>query len=259
MAPPTGARKMQVRRDQGRRVGTEIGGGVVLPNRGPHFLSRRDSPQGSHRPLPTSLHSVTPAATEMRAESGTTQAALKKPRRRRKNIARSYSGIPQWMTWTIGGCAAALSFVTVLWLTGPVTTPPAPGIMILANASVSDATSLMAAVQTAGFRGTQDVKGAIEEIRRLDNDRVTIKGWVTDPTAPGSALTVVAFAGGHHVLTTVTNGTRADIAKMLGLADASQANMAFQAAFGCRTGEKVIVIAVTSGAAYSQFRSLACP
>jgi hypothetical protein len=117
----------------------------------------------------------------------------------------------------------------------------------------------MAAVQAAGLRGTQDVKGAIEGITRLDDDRVTIKGWATDTTASGSALTVVAFAGGRHVLTTVTNGARADIAKMLGLADASQANMAFQGAFACRAGEKVIVVAVTSGAAYSQFRSLICP
>lgn len=163
------------------------------------------------------------------------------------------------MTWTIGGCAAALSFVSVLWLTGPATVPLAPGIAILTNATVSDAISLMAAVRTAGLRGTQDVKGAIEEVRRLDNDRVTIKGWATDTIASGSALTVVAFAGGRHVLTTVTNGPRSDIAKMLGLADARLANVAFQGAFACRAGEKVIVVAVTSGAAYSQFRSLACP
>ena len=117
----------------------------------------------------------------------------------------------------------------------------------------------MAAVQTAGLRGSPDVKGSIEEINRLDNGRVSIKGWVTDTTASGSALTVIAFAGGHHVLTTVTKGSRADVAKTLGLTDASAANMSFQGALACRPGERIIVIAVTSGAAYSQFRSLACP
>ena len=152
-----------------------------------------------------------------------------------------------------------LGFIGVLWLTGPATAPPNPAIMILTNAAVSDATSLMAAVQTAGLRGTPDVKGAVEEIKRLDNDRVTIKGWVTDTTASGSALTLIAFAGGNHVLTTVTSGARVDIAKMLGLADASAANMSFQGAFACRAGEKIVVVAVTSGAAYSQFRLLACP
>jgi hypothetical protein len=198
------------------------------------------------------------AGTEKHATGVVTQSDLKKPQRPRKNTARAYR-IRRWITWAIGGCAAALSFVAVLWLTAPVTAPLAPAIMILTNAAVSDATSLMAAVQTAGLRGTENVKGAIEEIHRLDNDRVTIKGWVTDTTASRSTLTVVAFTGGRHVLTTVTNGTRADIAKMLGLADANQANMTFQGAFACKPGEKVIVIAVTSEAAYRQFRSLACP
>jgi hypothetical protein len=205
------------------------------------------------------MHPEMLTGTEIRAADDSSQAPLKKPQRPRKDAARSYSRTRRSIIWMIGGCAVALGFVAGLWLTRPVTAPPAPAIMILANAAVSDATSLMAAVQTAGLRGTGDVKGAIEEIRRLDNDRVTIKGWVMDTTASGSALTIVAFAGGHHVFTTVARGTRADIAKMLGLADTSQANMAFQAAFACRAGEKVIVIAVTSGAAYSQFRSLACP
>jgi hypothetical protein len=117
----------------------------------------------------------------------------------------------------------------------------------------------MAAVQTAGLRGTADVRGAIEDIKRLDNDHVTIKGWVRDGTTSGSALTIVAFAGGNHVLTTATEGARSEIAKMLRLADASTPNMPFQGTFACRAGERIFVIAVTSESAYSQFRSLSCP
>jgi hypothetical protein len=233
-----------------------------LPNREPYFLTRRESQQGSYRPprpSPKSLQPATRAGTNGPPTNDATQAALKKPQRPRKKTASSYSRIRQCITWAIGSCVAALSFVAVLWLTGPIPAPLASEIMILTNAAVSDATSLMAAVQTAGLRGTENVKGAIEEIHRLDNDRVTIKGWVTDTTASRSALTVVAFTGGRHVLTTVTSGTRADLAKMLGLADANQANMTFQGALACKPGEKVIVIAVTSEAAYRQFRSLACP
>ena len=117
----------------------------------------------------------------------------------------------------------------------------------------------MAAVQTAGLHGTADVKGAIDEIKRLDNDRVAVKGWVTDISASGSALTIVAFAGGKHVLTTVTEGARIDIARMLGSADTNAKEISFQGVFACRSGERIVVIAVTSGAAYSQFRSLTCP
>lgn len=223
------------------------------------MLTGRESPQGSYRPRPTPSHPAMLARAETRAAGGSSPVTLKRARRQRKNAPSSSGRIRRWITWTIGGGAAVLGFITVLWLTGPVTAPHTPAITSLTNAAVSDATSLMAAVQTAGLRGTSDVKGAIEEIKRLDNDRVSINGWVTDTTASGSALTVVAFAGGHHVLTTVTNGARSDIAKMLGLADASAANMSFQGAFACGAGEKIIVIAVTSGAAYSQFRSLACP
>jgi hypothetical protein len=198
------------------------------------------------------------AGTEMRA-GGSSQGISKKAPRQRKNAARPRNRTRRWITWVIGGCAAMSGFIAVLWLTDPVPAPQTPAMMILANAAVSDAASLMAAVQTAGLRGSPDVKGSIEEIKRLDNGRVSIKGWVTDTTASGSALTVIAFAGGKHVLTTVARGARADIAKTLGLADASAANMSFQGAFACRPGERIIVIAVTSGAAYSQFRSLACP
>jgi len=150
-------------------------------------------------------------------------------------------------------------FVLVLWLTAPVTPPIAPGLTILTNAAVSDFASLMAAVQTAGLSGAPDLKGAIEEIKRTDNERVTIKGWVADATAPGSSQAVVAFAGGRHVLTTATGGARLDIAKTFGLSDESAANMSFQGAFACKAGEKLIVVAVTSDRRYSQFRSLACP
>jgi hypothetical protein len=218
----------------------------------------RETFQSSYRSRPTPLLPATPAVIEMRVANGSSQSRFKKSRPQR-NTAHAYSRIQRWMTWTIGVGAAVLGFIAVLWLTGPVTPPDTPAIMSLTNATISDAASLMAAVQTAGLRGSPDVKGAVEEIKRLDNERAAINGWVTDTTAPGSVLTVIAFAGGHHVLTMVTNGARVDIAKMLGLADASAANMSFQGAFACRPGERIIVVAVTPRTAYSQFRSLACP
>ena len=222
-----------------------------------HFPTHGDSLRGSYGLPRASLHAAMPDPTERRPGAGATDATLKKPQRPGKDAARSRRRIWQWITGTIGGCAVALGFVGTLWLTRPA--PPAPAISILTNAAVSDAASLMVAVQTARLHGTPDVKGSIEEITRLDKGGVSIKGWVTDTTASGSALTVIAFAGGNHVLTTVTKGARADVAKMLGMADASGANMSFQGGFACRPGEKIIVIAVTSSAAYSQFRSLACP
>ena len=156
-----------------------------------------------------------------------------------------------------GAFAAALGFAVVLWLTGPATAPPS--VAILASATVSDATALMAAIQTAGLRGAPDVKGAIEGLRRIDKDRVTIKGWAVDRTASSSQLTIIAFAGGPHVLTTVTNGSRQEVAQMFGLSDAAARNVSFEATFTCSPGQNLVVVAVTAENSYSQFRSLACP
>ena len=162
-----------------------------------------------------------------------------------------------WFTWMSGALAAALGFAIVLWLTSPVTAPPA--VAILASATISDATALMTAVQTAGLRGASEVKGAIEGLKRIDKERVAIKGWAVDRTASSAQLTIIAFAGGPHVLTTVTKGSRKEVAQMFGLSDAAARNVSFEATFTCSPGQNLVVVAVTAENTYSQFRSLACP
>jgi hypothetical protein len=164
-----------------------------------------------------------------------------------------------WLTWIAAALIAAAGFFVVLWLTEPATRPAARGVAILAHAAVSDATTLMAAVQTAGLHGTPSVKGAIEEIKRIDDDRVAIKGWVVDAAASGSSLTVLAYAGGMLVLSAMTSGPRQDVAQMFGLSDAGAANVAFQGTFRCAPGQKLIIVAVAPDSTYGQFRTLACP
>ena len=117
----------------------------------------------------------------------------------------------------------------------------------------------MAAVQTAGLRGTSDVKGEIAGLRRIDDTRVAITGWAVDKTASSPSLTIIAFAGGRHAMTAVTSGPRKDVARMLGLPDASARNVSFEAALECSPNQNLIVVAVTADRTYSQFRSLTCP
>ena len=117
----------------------------------------------------------------------------------------------------------------------------------------------MAAVQTAGLRGTPDVKGAIDGLKRIDNARVTIRGWAVNKTASSSSLTIMAFAGGPHVLTTPTNGPRKDVAQMFGLSDAAARNVSFEATFPCGPSQNLVVVAITADGTYSQFGSLVCP
>lgn len=193
----------------------------------------------------------------MPAANVRSQIVVERSRPETRTASRSHALTGPWFTWIAGAFAAALGFAVVFWLTSPAVAPRA--VAILAGATVSDATGLMAAVQTAGLRGTPDVKGAIEGLRRIDSERVTIKGWAVDKTASSSSLTIIGFAGGPHVLTTTTNGPRKDIAQMFGLSDGAARNVSFEATFTCGPGQNLVVVAVTADHAYSQFRSLACP
>ena len=163
----------------------------------------------------------------------------------------------RWFTWLSGAAVAALAFGIALWLTSPVETPP--GVAILANATVSDTTGLMAAVQTAGLRGASDVRGAIEGLKRIDDQRVTLTGWAVDRTTSSPLLTIVTFTGGRHAMTAVTNGPRKDVAQMFGLSDAGARNVSFEATLACSPNQNLIVVAVTADHTYSQFRPLTCP
>jgi hypothetical protein len=229
-------------------------GVYAMPETGAQFRSER-VPTGAQRtrraPSPNAAGADTLAANVR------PQIAPERSPRDKRSAPKPHLLIRPWFTWISGACAAALAFAVVLWLTGPVAPPP--GVAVLAGATVSDATSLMAAVQTAGLRGTPDVKGEIDWIRRIDNERVAIKGWAVDKTGSSSQLTIIAFAGGTHVLTTATDGPRNDIAQMFALSGAGARNVSFEASFACSPGQTLFIVAVSYDHTYSQFRSLACP
>jgi hypothetical protein len=155
------------------------------------------------------------------------------------------------LTWMAAAAAAPLAFVVALWLTNPK--PLMPGVEALAGATVSDSPSLMAAVQTAGLHGSNDIKGAIEEISRIDAERVKIRGWATDATS-GSPLAIVVFAGRAHLLAAVSDSDNS-VARLAG----ATTNTSFSSTFSCTRGEKIHIVAVADGRRYSQFRSLVCP
>jgi hypothetical protein len=150
--------------------------------------------------------------------------------------------------------AAPLAFAAALWMTTP---GPSREIAALAGASISDVTGLMAAVQTAGLRGTADIQGTVEEVRRIDGENVVIRGWAADAKSR-FPLTMVAFAGKAHVLDTA-NDVSSSIARLVGLSDPAPTNTPFSGTFSCKRGERIYIVAVTGDGRYSQFRSLACP
>jgi hypothetical protein len=150
--------------------------------------------------------------------------------------------------------AAPLAFAAALWMTNP---GPSREIAALASTSVSDVTGLMAAVQTAGLRGTADIQGAVEEVRRIDGERVIIRGWAVDAKSH-LPLTVIAFAGKAYVLETANDASNS-ISRLVGLSDPAPTNTPFSGTFSCKRGERIYIVAVTGDGRYSQFRSLACP
>jgi hypothetical protein len=178
-------------------------------------------------------------------------------RSRRPNVG-PVLPINPWLIWTVGGVVGVIGVFLVLWLTEPEAPSP-PGVRVMANSSVSDSTTLMAAVQTAALRGTLDVKGAVDQVKRAAKGKVTLRGWVTDIAAGGSPLTVMAFAAGKHVLTTTTKGERRDIAQALGLSERAAANLSFEGTLSCDRGQKLIVVAITRNNTYGHFGSLVCP
>jgi hypothetical protein len=161
-------------------------------------------------------------------------------------------------TWLFGGAVVALSFFATMRLTRPVK-PANPGIAVLASSVISDAKSLMSAVKAAGFKGATSVRGSIDEIRRLDNDRVSVKGWAVETSNANVPLTVMMFVDGRHKLTTETSGPHAGAIQAVGLPDAASAiNVSFEGTLACGRRQKLIVVALADDNAYGYFGSRFC-
>jgi hypothetical protein len=137
--------------------------------------------------------------------------------------------------------------------------PPTAAMRTLATSPISDLKTLMGAVKVAGLKGSPDVKGAIEELTRIDNDRATLKGWAVDVGNSRESLTVMAFVDGRNILTMEANGRRDEAIKAAGLTADDAANVAFAGHLQCRRGEKLIVVAVAQNNDYGHFGSRLCP
>ncbi len=151
-----------------------------------------------------------------------------------------------------------LSFGITLQLTKP--RPPSAAATALAHALVSDSRTLIAAIKAAGLKGSQNVKGAIDKIAALGDDRVSVTGWVGEVGNGGAPLDVLVFVDGENRLTMQTEGRHADVTSALGLSDAATArNVSFQGSLACAHGRKLIVVAVAENGDYGYFRPRVCP
>ena len=158
-----------------------------------------------------------------------------------------------------GGLSLAASFFTTLYLIEPhlATTPAVAALM---QARVSSADSLMTAIKAARLKGSTNVKGTIDEVKRLDDRQVVISGWAAEIGNSATPLTVLAFVDGKVALAMRTSGRHPDVVSVLGASDAPEAaNISFQGAAPCAHGQKLIIIAVTDGNSYGYFGTRDCP
>jgi hypothetical protein len=207
-----------------------------------------------------------PAASIARGMSAQIAYSERRGRSDRKTMSRgSEDGLrlprraPSWLIGIAGGLSLVLSFFITLELTKP-SAPSSPAVAALASSFVSDGRTMMSAVKAAGLKGSQNVKGAIDEIEKLGGNRVWVKGWAAEIGNAGAPLGVVVFVDGASRLTTQTKGARLDVVQALGISDAATAaNVSFQGSLTCRRGQKLFVVAVTDGGAYGYFSPRACP
>lgn len=136
------------------------------------------------------------------------------------------------------------SFFMTYWLM--LFWKPRSSIASFASSEISDDAGLARAAITAGLRPSSSLKGWIEEVSRLNEKEVKIRGWSTDIRGEDTPITVIAFAEGKNALQTRTRGPRVDVADYLKLPNAAGWDMAFEGSVTCRPGRPLFVVAVTN-------------
>jgi len=185
------------------------------------------------------------------------RAGGKKPPQPR--VADKQTAIHKWLPPAAGGLALAIGLLAASHFIAPRVSGTA-AVSALMRAEVSNTRLLLAAIKAAGLKGTINVKGAIDGLKRLDASRVAISGWAAQIGNSGAALTVLMFVDGKAALATRTTGRHPDVISALGASDAPGAeNVSFAGTAPCARGQKLIVVAVTDDNTYGYFGTRHCP
>src|SRR5260370_38939489 len=115
------------------------------------------------------------------------------------------------------------SFFATVWL-ADTGTPPNPvdddrsDAERLASRNIFNRADLIEAAVWPGLHSSDSMKGVMDEISRINDGDITVRGWLADPGGDAAPLTVVVFAAGKKAATAQTSGERPDVTKTLGLA-----------------------------------------
>jgi hypothetical protein len=190
------------------------------------------------------------APRAMTARTGRTAYPIRRAPRRPPEPSR-------WWPTLFGGVACcALSFAITFQVIKP--RPPSNAAATLAHAFVSDSHSLITALRAAGLRGSQNVRGAIQAITAVGNNRISLTGWADEAGNGRGPLDILVFVDGENKLTLQTEGKHADATR--GLSDAATTRTAsFKGSLTCARGQKLIVVAVDENGDYGYFSPRVCP
>jgi hypothetical protein len=154
------------------------------------------------------------------------------------------------------------SFLLTLWFAdiGPSKSRDArPGSEQLADRKVSNYSELSSAASVLGVTPSRRMQGALDGATRSSERDVSYWGWLAGPDGDATPLKIIVFVGGRVVATAQTNGERADVTRLLGLAFGAEKNVAFAVKFSCRAGELPVVVGLGTNRQYFPLPARPCP
>jgi hypothetical protein len=129
----------------------------------------------------------------------------------------------------------------------------------LGDYTVRNFGDLVEAAVGIGMHRSGDLRGVVDEINRINENEVAMRGWLADPTGDSKTLEVLVFVAGKKTAMTQTKGERPDVAKAIKLTDGAEKNVAFQLTFNCRAGDDVVTAGLGSDRQYFWLSTKRCP
>ena len=180
-------------------------------------------------------------------------------------IAQSISGgtsMRRLIVIVSGMIALFGSFFLTLWLTTPDTGPSASNVAAnrsfaerLAAQRIANYSDLPGAAADAGLRFSEQLKGNIDGIDRVNEHDVHMGGWFADPQGDATPLRILVFIKGTMVAAAETKGERPDVTRAFGLAFGAEKNVAFSFNFNCGPGVQPVVVGVDEKGRYFPLQS----
>lgn len=175
------------------------------------------------------------------------------------------------MRLLVGISIAAISFLITFWLTEP--TPQRrsqqaeksklDGKALFKTFDVRDDQTLLAAAKSSHLHRSEEVRGWVDDIVRLDNRRTRVRGWAMDLATPGAPTSIVIFSAGVGIGELATRGPRLDVGKYFNLPAEVVANASFDGIVLCDPHQPLIFIGVSQSNLWASLGhypgALVCP